>query len=72
MDHTVATGTNSQPGGMGGHFRRGHAATLLPRVAYIGKIDDDTAVNLRLLVPILQLARCLPHVLVGSVQLSAF
>jgi hypothetical protein len=49
-----------------------HAATLLPRVAYIGKIDDDTAVNLRLLVPILQLARCLPHVLVGSVQLSAF
>ena len=31
MDHTVATGTNSQPGGMGGHFRRGHAAALLLR-----------------------------------------
>ena len=45
-----------------------HAATLLPRVAYIGKIDDDTAVNLRLLVPVLQLARCLPNVLLGSVR----
>ena len=49
-----------------------HAATLLPHVSYIGKIDDDTAVNLRLLVPILQLARCLPNVLLGSVQWSAF
>ena len=49
-----------------------HAARMLPRVAYIGKIDDDTAVNLRLLVPILRLARCLPNTLIGSIQWSGF
>lgn len=49
-----------------------HAATLLPRVAYVGKIDDDTAVNLRVLVPMLRLVRCLPNVLMGSVRWAAF
>ena len=49
-----------------------HAAMLLPRVAFIGKIDDDTAVNLRVLVPMLRLARCLPNLLMGSVRCAAF
>ena len=49
-----------------------HAATMLPGVAFVGKIDDDTAVNLRVLGPLLVEARCLPYALLGSIQWSGF
>ena len=49
-----------------------HAATHLPNVRFVGKIDDDTAVNLRVLGPLLVEARCLPYALLGSIQWSGF
>ena len=49
-----------------------HAATMLPGVAFVGKIDDDTAVNLRLLGPLLREAHCLEWALFGSIQWSGF
>jgi len=49
-----------------------HVAAHLKRVPYVGKIDDDTAVNLRVLHPMLQQLRCFRHALIGSIQWSAF
>ena len=49
-----------------------HAAAHLKRVPYVGKIDDDTAVNLRVLHPMLLQLRCFRHALIGSIQWSAF
>lgn len=37
-----------------------HAAALFPRIPFVGKIDDDTAPNLRLLVPLLQSVSSIP------------
>lgn len=35
-----------------------HAAARWPRIPYVGKFDDDTAPNLRLIVPLLRRLRC--------------
>lgn len=44
-------------------------------VAFVGKIDDDTAPNLRVLVPFLERLRCIeprPHAFVGAINWAAF
>lgn len=48
-----------------------HAAAMLPNVPYVGKIDDDTAPNLGLFVPLLGALRCREHVLVGAINWAA-
>lgn len=48
-----------------------HAAAHLPDVPFVGKVDDDTAVNLPQLLPLLQHAACLPHALVGAINWAA-
>lgn len=41
---------------------------MLPNVPYIGKIDDDTAPNLGLFLPLLGAMRCRSHVLIGAIN----
>lgn len=47
-----------------------YAAETWPRVPYVGKFDDDTAPNLRLLVPLLHRLRCStnPLLLIGGIN----
>lgn len=48
-----------------------HAAAMLPNVPYVGKIDDDTAPNLGLFLPLLRELRCRPHMLIGAINWAA-
>ena len=45
-----------------------HAAAMLPNVPYIGKIDDDTAPNVPLLVGLGAQLRCKPYQLIGAIN----
>jgi len=47
------------------------AAAVLPSVPFVGKVDDDTAVNVRLLLPLLRALRCLPHAFIGAINWAA-
>ena len=46
------------------------AASRWPNVPYVGKVDDDTAPSLRLLVPLLLRLRCArkPHLFIGAIN----
>ena len=45
-----------------------HAARMLPHVPYVGKIDDDTAPNLTLLVALGAQLRCKEHLFIGAIN----
>ncbi|KAL1519018.1 hypothetical protein AB1Y20_003286 [Prymnesium parvum] len=47
-----------------------HAARALPDVPWVGKIDDDTAPNVRLLLPLLASLRCLTTAFVGAINFA--
>ena len=52
-----------------------HAAAMLPSVPFVGKIDDDTAPNLRLLLPLLSSLRCIepdPFAFIGAINWASF
>ncbi|KAL1503551.1 hypothetical protein AB1Y20_012030 [Prymnesium parvum] len=50
-----------------------HAAAFYPRIPFVGKIDDDTAPNLRLLTPLLDSLRChSPYMFVGAINWASF
>jgi len=47
-----------------------HAATHLPAVPYVGKVDDDTAINLREMLPLLSHVRCLRYSFTGAMNFA--
>ena len=52
-----------------------HAAAVHAPVPFVGKIDDDTAPNLRVLVPFLRRLRCMeaqPYAFVGAINWAAY
>lgn len=51
------------------------AAAMTPDVAFVGKIDDDTAPNLRVLVPFLRRLSCTshkPNLFVGAINFASY
>jgi len=47
-------------------------ATTLPSIPYVAKLDDDSALNIRRLLPYLEAVRCHPYVLLGGIHWSGF
>lgn len=47
------------------------AATAVPGVPFVGKVDDDTAVNLRELLPVLEQARCFRYTFTAAINWGA-
>jgi hypothetical protein len=47
------------------------ASTALPGVAFVGKVDDDTAVNLRELLPLLVQTHCLRYSFTAAINWAA-
>ena len=49
-----------------------HAAAHLPAVPFVGKVDDDTLVNLPALLPVLAGVRCLRLAFLGAINWAAY